>query len=61
MTIHMVIRTVKTKLLQPPKDDLLKAISAAIPSLREKSIVVITSKVVSIWQGRCVPLREGGE
>jgi putative folate metabolism gamma-glutamate ligase len=28
----------------------------SIPSLSEKGIVVITSKVVSIWQGRCVPL-----
>jgi putative folate metabolism gamma-glutamate ligase len=51
------IVTIKTAVIHPPKDDLLRAIADAIPksSLREKSIVVITSKVVSIWQGRCVP------
>lgn len=39
----------------PPKDDLLEAISNSIKFLKEKSVVVITSKVVSIWQGRCIP------
>ncbi len=51
----MKLRTVKTKILVPPNDDLLMAIEKAIPKLKEKSIVVITSKVVSIWEGRCVP------
>jgi putative folate metabolism gamma-glutamate ligase len=52
----MKIVAVKTAVIHPPKDDLLKAIASAIPSLKEKSVVVITSKVVSIWQGRCVPM-----
>ena len=52
----MIIKTVKTRILKPPKDDLLEVISQSIKSLPEKSIVVITSKVVSIWQGRCVPM-----
>jgi F420-0:gamma-glutamyl ligase len=34
------------------------AIRTALPSLREKSIVVIASKVVSIWEGRCVSRRD---
>jgi len=50
----MIVRTVKTRVLKPPKDDLLQAISYSVRSIKEKSIVVITSKVVSIWQGRCV-------
>ena len=54
----MKVTAIKTAVLRPPKDDLLRAIADAIPArsgaLREKSIVVITSKVVSIWQGRCV-------
>lgn len=53
--IPMKITSIKTPVIHPPKDDLLRAITGAIPSLPEKSIVVITSKVVSIWQGRCVP------
>ncbi len=38
----------------PPKDDLLSAIFDSIPALPEKSVLAVTSKVVSIWQGRCV-------
>ena len=38
----------------PPKDDLLEVIEKSIKKLPEKSIVVIASKVVSIWQGRCI-------
>lgn len=34
---------------------MFQAISASLKSLPEKSILVVTSKVVSIWQGRCIP------
>ena len=51
----MKITSVKTDIVRPPKSDLLAAITGALPSLPEKSVVVVTSKVVSIWQGRCVP------
>lgn len=54
----MIIKTVKTRILQPPKDDLLEAIGSSVKSLEEKSIFVITSKVVSIWQGRCVSMTD---
>lgn len=50
----MIVFPIKTRIIMPPKDDLLEAISNSVKSLKEKSIVVITSKVVSIWQGRCV-------
>ena len=52
----MIIQPIKTKILQPPQDDLLKIISDSIKSIPEKSIVVVTSKVVSLWQGQCVPI-----
>lgn len=51
----MKIKAVKTSVLHPPKDDLFRAIGHAIRSLPEKSIVVVTSKAVSIGEGRCVP------
>lgn len=51
----MKIKAVKTAVLRPPKDDLFRAIGDAIRSLPEKSIVVVTSKVVSVGEGRCVP------
>lgn len=52
----MNIKPVKTRILNPPKDDLLQIIRASVKSLKEKSIVVITSKVVAIWEGRCLPM-----
>ncbi len=54
----MIIKPIKTRILNPPKDDLLQAMAASVKSLPEKSILVITSKVISIWQGRCVPMPE---
>jgi putative folate metabolism gamma-glutamate ligase len=53
--IFMVIQPIKTGVLKPPKDDLRRAIAASLKSLPEKSILVVTSKVVSIDEGRCVP------
>ncbi|HUC02133.1 MAG TPA: coenzyme F420-0:L-glutamate ligase [Candidatus Paceibacterota bacterium] len=57
----MKIKAIKTAVLHPPKDDLFRAIGGAIRSLPEKSIVVVTSKVVSIGEGRCVPVLQDPE
>ncbi|MFH1643074.1 MAG: coenzyme F420-0:L-glutamate ligase [Patescibacteria group bacterium] len=56
----MFIRAIKTKVFIPPKDDLLSVIKESFSKiqLKEKSIFIITSKVVSIWQGRCVTREE---
>lgn len=54
----MIIIPVKTRILLPPKDDLLGAIKESIPVLQESSIVAVTSKVISIWQGRCIAISE---
>jgi F420-0:gamma-glutamyl ligase len=51
----MKIEAIKTRIIHPPQDDLLEAIKASLPSIPEKSILAVTSKVVSIWEGRCVP------
>lgn len=54
----MLVRAIKTRPLIPPKDDLLSAIKESLLKykLKEKSIIVVTSKVVSIWEGRCVKI-----
>lgn len=39
----------------PPQDDLLAVIRSTIPKIQENSVLVITSKVVSIGEGRCIP------
>lgn len=51
----MHITPIKTRVLMPPEDDLLAVLRSALPPLKEKSVLAITSKVVGIWQGRCVP------
>ncbi len=51
----MEILPIQTDAVVPPKDDLLSKIIAARPVLREGDCIAITSKVVSIWQGRCIP------
>ena len=45
--------------MTPPKDDLFQLFDEHLADIREGDIVLVTSKVVSIHQGRCVPFREG--
>ncbi len=42
------------EVLKPPKDDLLSKIKSSSLFLQEHDVVAISSKVVSIWQGRCI-------
>lgn len=51
----MILTPIKTRVLVPPQDDLLAVIKKSLPKIPERSVLVITSKVVSIWQGRCIP------
>ena len=53
----MTIEPIQTRPLIPPRDDLLEVMRESIQKLREKSVVVITSKVVSIWEGRCISMQ----
>jgi putative folate metabolism gamma-glutamate ligase len=50
----MLVKAIKTRPLIPPQDDLLSVIKESLIGVKEKSIIIITSKVVSIWEGRCV-------
>jgi len=50
----MKITPIKTRKIIPPKDDIKSVIKESITEIPEKSILVVTSKVVSIWQGRCL-------
>jgi len=46
---------IPTRPLIPPKDDLWDALDSALPNLEDGDVLAITSKVVAIHQGRCVP------
>lgn len=52
---------VKTRVLTPPKDDLYAALAESLPALEEGDVVLVSSKVVAIHQGRCVPIGEAAK
>jgi dihydrofolate synthase / folylpolyglutamate synthase len=47
---------VGTRPMLPPQDDLYAVMNESLPALRDGDVVVITSKIVAIHQGRCVPM-----
>lgn len=51
---------IKTRVLQPPQDDLFSVLDESLTDVREGDVVVVTSKVVAIHQGRCVE-KEGAD
>lgn len=51
----MNVRAIKTDVILPSGPDLFAVLDKAITSLDEGSIVAITSKIVSICEGRVVP------
>ncbi|OGE72444.1 hypothetical protein A3H40_04330 [Candidatus Daviesbacteria bacterium RIFCSPLOWO2_02_FULL_38_15] len=54
----MLVQAIKTRKFLPPKDNLWELLSANIKILNESSVVAVTSKVVSISEGRCIPFSE---
>ncbi len=56
----MKVTAIKARLFLPPKDDLFSLIKESFfdVKIKEESIIVVTSKIVAIWQGRCIPLSE---
>ena len=52
---NMEFIPIKTRLIEPPQDDLFAVLTEAPMQLREHDIVVIASKVVAIAEGRCIP------
>ncbi|MDZ4226291.1 MAG: coenzyme F420-0:L-glutamate ligase, partial [Patescibacteria group bacterium] len=53
----MEITPVKLGVLIPPKDDLFSKIKKSKLRLKNGDIVAVSSKVVSIHEGRCVDVR----
>jgi dihydrofolate synthase / folylpolyglutamate synthase len=52
----MQVFPIKTRVLHPPQDDLFEVLKESLPPLEEGDVVTITSKVVAIHEGRCVPI-----
>lgn len=53
----MIVKAIKTRKFLPPKDNLWDLLGV-IRSLKENSVVAVTSKVVSIGEGRCIPIEK---
>ena len=47
-------KPIQTRIVQPPKDEIWDILDQ-LPPLHEKDILFITSKILAIHQGRCVP------
>lgn len=54
----MQVIPIKTKKFLPPKDDLYEELKR-LPKLKEGDVLIITSKVLAIHQGRCVKIKTG--
>lgn len=56
----MKVTAIKTRKFLPPKDDLFSLIKESFYNvkLKERSVIVITSKVVSISEGRCIKIED---
>jgi F420-0:gamma-glutamyl ligase len=50
----MQITPITTRFVQPPHDDIFAILDEYVTEFHENDILVITSKIVSIHQGRCV-------
>ncbi len=49
---------IKTRIVQPSKDDMFTVFDEYLTDVHEGDIVLVTSKIVAIHQGRCVPIGE---
>lgn len=52
----MELIPVKTRVLTPPQDDLLAVLVESLPPLQDGDVVLVSSKVVAIDEGRTVPI-----
>ncbi len=49
---------VKTRILQPPKDDLFSVFEESLHGVEEGDVVAVSSKIVSIHERNCIPITD---
>ena len=54
----MQIIPIKTRVMSPPKDDIYDVIDNFCPPLKEGDVFLVTSKILAIHQGLCIPVDE---
>lgn len=51
----MEMKAIRTRILTPPKDDIYSVFEESVHDVRDGDILLISSKILSIHQGRCIP------
>lgn len=51
----MKVTSIKTKKITPKDTDILKILDRYLPNIKDKSVVAVTSKIVSLCEGNVVP------
>lgn len=57
----MRVTGVKTRTFVPPKDNLWQLLDCAVSNLKDNCVIAVTSKVVSIAEGRCIRISEASK
>jgi len=50
----MEVHPVKTRVMHPPQDDLFSVLDESLTDIKDGDVLVVTSKVIAIHQGRCI-------
>lgn len=53
----MKFTAIKTRPFLPPKDDLYQLLDDYLPRVKDKDVLVISSKILSIHQGQCLKIK----
>ena len=56
--VCMLFLPIRTRPFLPPQDDLYELIDTHVPALQEGDVLIITSKILAIHQGRCVKIED---
>lgn len=54
----MQILPIKTRVLQPPQDDLFAVLDESLPTIKDGDVLAVSSKVVAIAEGNCISAEE---
>jgi F420-0:gamma-glutamyl ligase len=54
----MEIIPIQTRIFQPPKDDIYALLDEYLPELQEEDVLIVTSKILAIHQGRCIRIED---
>ncbi len=58
IVVTMQYIPVQTRIMMPPKDDLFAVLDEFLHDVQEGDVVAVSSKIVSIHEGNCVPIGE---